>query len=260
MTTSTAFKPGALGLMAVAALLASSALVSVRPAAAQTASLSEPMRGTIQVTGYGEASAKPDEARLSFTVLRQGETAKAAVDATSGAMREVIAGMRELGAEDRDLQTATIQIFPQYGAVDQSRPGAGNANEIVGYEARNTLVVTVRDIANVGATLDRAIELGVNQGGDVSFTVSDDEKLLSEARRGAIEDARAKADLYAETAGVSIDRIVSISESGADRGPQPEMMRMRMAADSGGGGVPIEAGEITRSATIEMTFSIAGRD
>ncbi|MEN3792020.1 SIMPL domain-containing protein [Fulvimarina sp. MAC3] len=256
MTSSKAIKPSALGLLAAAAILSMPVLAGVQPAAAQTANAESAMRGTISVTGFGEASAKPDEARLSFTVLRQGENAKAAVDATSAAMREVIAGMRDLGAEDRDLQTATLQIYPQYGSSDQTQPGGRQQNEIVGYEARNTLSVTVRDIAKVGDYLDRAIELGVNQGGDVSFAISDDEALLNEARRGAIEDGRAKAELYAKTAGVSIDRIVSISEPSADRGPQPPMIRMRMAAESDVGGVPIEAGEISRSTSIDMTFSI----
>ncbi|WP_187289031.1 SIMPL domain-containing protein [Fulvimarina pelagi] len=249
-----------LGLMAVACVLALPAIGGVQPATAQANITENPARGTISVTGYGEVSARPDEAILGFTVLRQGESAKAAVDATSEAMREVIGGMRELGAEDRDLQTATIQIFPQYGEADETQPGRGRSNEIVGYEARNTLSVTVREIANVGAYLDRAIELGVNQGGDVNFTIADDEELLSEARRSAVEDAREKAELYAQAANVSIDRIVSIAEPSAYRGPQPEMMQMRMAADSGGGGVPIEAGEIIRSASIEIVFSIRNSD
>ncbi|MER0237461.1 SIMPL domain-containing protein [Fulvimarina sp. MAC8] len=256
MTKRNEITRSSLSLLAAAAILSGPAFMGARPALAQETATEAPARGTVTVTGYGEASAKPDEAVLGFTVLRQGETAKAAVEGTSAAMREVIAGMRELGAEDRDLQTATIQIFPQYGSVDRSLPGGGQQNEIVGYEARNTLSVTVREIADVGAYLDKAIDLGVNQGGDVSFALAEDEALLSEARRSAVEDARAKAEFYAEAAGVSIDRIVSISEPSADRGPQPEMMRMRMAADSGGGGVPIEAGEITRSASIEITFSI----
>ncbi|MDY8109198.1 SIMPL domain-containing protein [Fulvimarina sp. 2208YS6-2-32] len=245
--------------LALALALAVPSVLAVRPASAQgtaEAASGTPARATVAVSGYGEASAAPDQASLTFSVVHQAETAKGAVDAGSAAMSGIIAGMRELGAEDRDLQTANFQIFPQYGQADATRPGPEQTNEIVGYEARNTLSVTVRRIEEVGAYLDKAIDLGVNQGGDVRFEIEDDSALLAEARRAAIEDAKAKARLYAEAAGVSLGQVMAIAEPSVTTAPQPEMMKMRMAADSGGSGVPIEAGELTRSASIEMVFAI----
>ncbi|RFC63707.1 DUF541 domain-containing protein [Fulvimarina endophytica] len=239
--------------MALALSLPATALPQT--ALAQEPAAREARERTISVSGHGEARARPDEAVLTFSVLAQGDSAKAAVDAASESMRGVISAMRELGAGDRDLQTATIQIRPRYRQPDPTRQDAGQSMEIVGYDASNTLVVTVRDIAKVGEFLDKAVAEGVNEGGDVRFQISDDEALLSEARRNAVADGKAKAALYAEAAGVPLGDLVSISEPSSGYRPVEAPM-MRMAAESADAGVPIEAGELTRSAAIEMVFSL----
>ena len=240
-------RAGLLAALSIAGLLAAS------PSFAQDAGA---RRASILVEGHGEASAAPDEARLSFTVVKSGESAKTAVAAASETMQAVLSAMRDLGAEDRDLQTAYFQISPQYNYEDQSQPR--REPQIIGYEARNSLTVTVRRIEAIGDYLDKAVEAGVNQGGDIAFSLADPTPLLNEARRKAVADGRAKAALYAEAAGVELGSIRKISERMGE-GPSPMakggvMRAMAEASPS----VPVEIGEITVSADIRLVYGIDG--
>ena len=213
---------------------------------------------TIEVTGTGEARAKPDQATASFTVLRSAETARAALDAANAAMASVTAGMREAGAKDRDLQTSGFSVSPQYRYDQNRNDGTQEPPKIIGYEVRNTLTVTIRDIAKVGEILDQAVSLGVNQGGDISFGLSDPKKTRDAARRNAIVDAKATAALYAEAAGVTLGAVREISEGGGITPlPVPMARSMKMMSAVAAPSVPVEVGENTYSASVRMVFDIA---
>lgn len=212
----------------------------------------------IVVTGVGEASAKPDIALTQLTVLRSAETARAALDDANKAMAEVLDAMKGLKIESRDLQTSGFSITPQY-RYDQKPDGTQSPPVLVGYEVRNTLSVRIRDIASVGALLDKAVSLGVNQGGDINFTISDPAPIRSAARQDAVKDAMATAKTLADAAGVTLGPVVSIDTGGHEAPPMPApMARMALAAPQMDKSVPVEAGENTVQATVRMVFEIAG--
>ena len=143
----------------------------------------------------------PDLALLSLSVMREAKTARAALDANNDAMAAVIAAMKAAGIKDRDLQTAGIQINPRYNYTN--KPDGSQEAELVAYQVTNTLSVRVRDIDKTGEILDKAVSLGVNQGGGISFTNDNPAATITEARKKAVADAMAKAKTLAEAAGVS---------------------------------------------------------
>ncbi|MEH6719490.1 MAG: SIMPL domain-containing protein [Aurantimonas endophytica] len=213
-----------------------------------------PTPPTITVTGTGEASARPDQALATFTVLRTAETARAALDDANKAMREVSDGMRNLGAEDRDLQTSGFSINPQY-RYDNTE-GSQQPPTIVGYEVRNTLTVRVRDLARLGEILDQAVTLGVNQGGEIRFELAEPGAVEDAALKDAVADAMATARLIAEAAGVTLGAVREIRENvGMAPPPMPfAAMEMRTADAKS---VPVEAGENSYNASVSMVFAIA---
>lgn len=230
-------------------------LVLVLPIAFAPAALAadEQPRPRISVTGEGEASVSPDMAILTLSVTREAETARAALDANNEAMEKVITAMKEEGIAAKDLQTAGLTINPQYvypdGKSDQKEP------RITGYQVTNTLTVRARDIAKIGSLLDRAVTLGVNQGGNIVFTNDDPSKALEEARRGAVADAMAKARTLAEAAGVELGKVRQISEHSIAQPPMPlraKAMRMEAAPAA----VPVEAGENTYHVGVSMVFGL----
>lgn len=206
----------------------------------------------IEVSGEGEATLVPDMAVLQLTVLREDATAEAALAANSRAMKEVLAAMAAEGIDERDLQTSNFSIQPKF---HYPKPNQGDRAEprIVGYTVRNSLTVRVRDIERVGVILQKSVDLGVNQGGNIQFTNDDPSEALAEARSEAVRDAIARAETLAEAADVDLGDILHISENSHIPGPIP-VARARMAmADEA---VPVAAGENSYRVTVRMRFGI----
>ena len=205
------------------------------------------------VTGQGEMAVAPDMAIVSLAVMREAETAREALDQNNAAMAAVIAAMKEAGIEDRDLQTAGLQINPRY--VYPQNNDNEQQPRIVAYQVANTLTVRVRDIDAVGEIIDRSVTLGVNQGGNISFTNDDPAEATTEARKRAVADAMARAHTLAEAAGVQLGAVHELSEQAFMPSPMPiaaRAYRMEAAADA----VPVAAGENTYRVQVNVTFEL----
>ncbi|MCR4269081.1 SIMPL domain-containing protein [Nitratireductor sp. ZSWI3] len=232
-------------VLAIPALAAS--LIAAVPA------IAEESAPKIVVTGEGEAAVSPDMAVLTLAVLREGETAREALDANNEAMASVIAAMKEDGIEARDLQTGGLSINPRYIYPDEKN--GEKSPRIVGYEVSNALTVRIRDLDKVGTVLDRSVTLGVNQGGGLTFTNDDPSATLTEARKRAVADAMDKAKTLAEASGVTLGKVMQISEQTFRQPPMPyagKMLRAEAASDA----VPVEAGENTYRVQVTVTFGL----
>jgi uncharacterized protein YggE len=229
----------ALGLAAAMAL-------PVAASAAET-----PVQPRIVVTGEGEAAVAPDMALLTLSVMREAKTAREALDANNSAMAEVIEAIKLFGIADRDLQTAGLQIMPRYNYTN--KPDGTQEAELIAYQVTNTLSVRVRDLVKTGEVIDKAVSLGVNQGGNIVFTNDDPSATVTEARKKAVAEATAKARTLAEAAGVTLGRILEISDQAL--GPQPLPIEAK-AFDRVAASVPIEAGENAYRVQVNMTFEL----
>ncbi|MEH6590693.1 MAG: SIMPL domain-containing protein [Halioglobus sp.] len=210
---------------------------------------------SIRVTGEGVADIAPDMAVLELTVLREAPTARAALDANSAAMEKVLAAMRAEGIEARDLQTANFSIQPKYH-YPPAKPGSNRPPpELVGYTVRNSLNVRVRNIANVGAILDKSVTLGVNQGGNIRFTNADPSAAIEQARINAVTAAMAKVKTLASAAGVKPGDLLEISEQSYT--PQPiQMARSERMMASDASSVPIATGENSYRVRVNIAVEI----
>jgi uncharacterized protein YggE len=207
----------------------------------------------IVVNGEGDAAIAPDLAIISLGVAETRKTAREALDVANAAMSAVIDALKKQGIAPRDLQTSGLSIQAQYN-YPQNEDGSPKPPVLTGYMVSNTLTVRIRDLAKVGAVIDQAVTLGVNQGGDIRFTNVDAAKTVTEARTAAVKDAIAKAQTLADAAGVKLGRILEITESGNTEDPRP-MMSARMAKQAEDA-VPVEAGENSYSVNVNVTFAI----
>ena len=125
--------------------------------------------------------------------------------------------------------------------------------KIIGYSVVNSLGVRVRDLSKAGDILDQAVTLGVNQGGDIQFVKDDTTALLEEARKKAVENAIAKAKTMASAAGVSLGRVLDMSEQTFQPGPYPIMRaEMAMAKSADAAPVPLATGENAYKVTVNV--------
>lgn len=202
----------------------------------------------LSVSARAEASRVPDVASLSTGVVTQAADANAALKANSAQMAKVVAAIRAAGIAERDIQTSGISVHPQYRYGDNQPP------VITGYQASNTVSIKVRDIARLGEVLDALVASGANQVNGPSFEIDRPEAVYDEARRDALELARARAEMYAKSLGMRVRRIVSISEGGGLQPPVPMMKAMAM--DARMESAPVAPGETTLSASLDVVFEL----
>ncbi|ODT83030.1 MAG: hypothetical protein ABS76_05785 [Pelagibacterium sp. SCN 64-44] len=221
------------------------------------AGLSMPaLAGTITIEGRGEVLAAPDMAQINSGVTTQGASAREALDANTAAMSELIAALKAAGIEARDIQTSGFSVNPNYVYSDErDENGYSLPPRINGYQVSNTVTVTVRKLDALGTILDKSVTIGANTVNGVSFSVADPSDLYNQARKAAFADARAKAELYADAANVTLDEIISISETQGYNSPQPYPMYARadMAVAQA---VPVEAGEMAFAINVSVQWEL----
>jgi hypothetical protein len=205
---------------------------------------------TGQITVIGEASipATPDMATVSLGVTTDGATAAEAMAANSTALQTVIDRLKAAGIEDRDLQTSNLSINPNWVGYE-----SGATPTIAGYVAMNMLNVRVRALEGIGGVLDASIADGANTLNGITFELATPRPVQDEARKAAVADARARAELYATAAGVKLGRILSISETAGYGAPMPIMFGDAKAASA----VPIATGQFALQASVTVTYAIA---
>ena len=204
---------------------------------------------SITVVGSGSAAARPDTAEVSSGVVTQAATAAQAVAQNNAAMDKVLKAVTALGIPDKDVQTANFNVMPQRrpGRQDQPQPP-----EIVGYEVSNQVRIKVRDLAVLGRLLDTLVGQGANAVGGVSFSVGEPAPVLDQARTKAMADARRKAEVYAQAAGLKVGAVLSIREAPAAF-PRPGLEMPRVMAMSA---VPVAPGEQEFQSSITVTYEL----
>lgn len=202
----------------------------------------------ITVTGQGRSEAAPDMATITLGVVTERPEAADAMRANSEQVADMLVLLAKEGIDARDMQTSNLSLHPRYLHRNNEVP------QITGFVANNTVSIRVRELDNLGGILDRVLTSGVNQLHGLSFGFADPQAQQDAARRAAMTEARRKADLYAEAAGVVAMRVISITETGAAL-PHPVMM-MEAQAMSRAADVPIAQGEVTTQAQVTVVYEL----
>jgi uncharacterized protein YggE len=233
-----------------ALVLASAAVPAGAVAQAQTAPVQVVSGTRLDVSATGEVTRVPDIAIISAGVQTLQPTATAAIEENAARMERVRSALKRAGIEDRDIQTSSINLNPEY-QYDQNRPP-----RLTGYRATNTVNVKFRDLKRTGAILDALVAEGANQINGPNLTIDKPESALDEARTKAIANGRARADLYARALGMRVVRLISVSEGGGYNVPPPMPMVAQMAERSGGADSKIDPGTQQLQVNVSMSFEL----
>ena len=230
--------------------LALAATMAALPLAAMAEVTGPTMSGTrLDVVAQGTVKRVPDVAIISAGVITTARDAKSAMASNATAMARVLGALRSAGVAERDMATAQIGLSPQYRYVENQPP------VVTGYQANNSVTVRFRDIAKSGAILDALVSAGANQINGPTLTIDKPEAAQDEARADAIKTARARAELYARAAGLTVKRIVAISETSTMSGPPPmPYVRAQMADASAKS--EVVPGEQDVGVTVSVTFEL----
>jgi uncharacterized protein len=209
------------------------------------------MLRTISINGHGEISVVPNLASVSIGVTSNGKTANEALAQNTKAMQQVFAALKTAGIADTDIQTSNFSVNPR---LIYPQDGSNKPPVVDGYDVNNQVTVIVRKIEMLGGLLDQVVSAGSNQINGVSFSVDNADKILDSARTQAVADARRKAEIYAQAAGVKLGRVISISE-GATYQPPPVVFA-RAKASMEQAPAPMAQGEQTLSMDISLVWEL----
>lgn len=201
----------------------------------------------ISISGEATMTAPPDMARIRVGVSTPGTTAREASAANRKAMAAVVAAVKANGVAEKDIQTSRYSIQPVY--ANQS---GNNQPRITGYMASNNVTLTIHKLDDMGDLIDKLTDGGANSFGGVEFIVSDANKLLDKVRAEALADARRKAQIYADAAGVKLGALLSLSES--TNAPRPMVYMSRAAAPAQE--TSISAGENTLQVSVSVSYEL----
>ncbi|KKN97835.1 hypothetical protein LCGC14_0153490 [marine sediment metagenome] len=206
----------------------------------------------ITVSGEGVVSLAPDTATIRLGVSERAASAAEAMAQTSEKVRGILNQLDSLKIAGLDRQTSGLYLRPVYdnGSRNDTTPV-----QVSGYEAGNTVSVTVRDLSKLGQLLDAVVAEGANDFNGLQFGLQDNQAALEQARKDAVSDAMARAQQLADAAGVKLGKVVSMSET--SQGFRPMEMR---SAQMKSMDMPIETGEVDVSAQVSLQFEIAGAD
>ncbi len=206
---------------------------------------------SISVSGSSELTVAPDMATLRLGVETQSRDAQTALSENAKAVEAVLNELKANGIAQEQMQTFELTLNPVY-SYDQPN---GEPPVFAGYTAANLISVTSTDLARLGTLIALANEAGANRIQGLSFGLKDKATVLNQARISAVDDARARAALYAQAAGVELGTLLTLSETGTGFNEPPvylQAMEMRSVKSD----VPISAGEITITASVEVTYGI----
>lgn len=204
---------------------------------------------TITVTGEGKASARPDMAVLDAAAVGNAPVATSAMNEVSEKSRKILKTVAFFGIPDKDVQTSSISLNPQYDRRDRNTP---EPPRIISYAARINHTVRVHTLGQLGKLIDALVQAGAGNLGGVRFSVADKVPLADEARRRAVMDAKRTVDALAKAAGVKAGNILSIEQLGGGiAGPRP-LRAMALRAEA----VPVAAGEVSVTARVRLIVAI----
>lgn len=239
---------GAAGL-AITALLVSACSPAATTVVAPTAT---PPR-TVAVTSTGSAEAVPDAAKAQLTVQTQDpSSAKAAQQAAAEAATKVIDALKAAGVDEKDIATQAIQVGPVYNYTNDG------GQQLIGYQASQTIEVTMRDLDTAGATLDAVVKAGGNAARIDSLTpyVTDPSIAAGKAREQAVQIAQKQAEQYADLLGFDLGPVASVSEATTTPVQPPVAFAESAGADAQKVATPIQAGTTEVTVTLNITWSI----
>jgi uncharacterized protein YggE len=205
-------------------------------------------RETRQVTvvGAGEVQGAPDTLNVNASIEFVAPDVSGAMNQTSDRQQAVIDALVGAGIDRKDISTSNVSLQPQFAG--------GDSTTIVGYRANNSIDIKVRKLDTASQTLASII----NTGGDatrinsVNYSLDDDSQLVKDARARAFNDAKDRAQQYAQLSGLHLGKVVSITESGGSTPPTPlpNFKGAEMAA------VPVEPGQQTVNFSVTVIFEL----
>jgi uncharacterized protein YggE len=164
-----------------------------------------PTKPHIYVEGSAEIEVVPDEMTLTLGLSAENMdvgVAKAEVDERSV---QLIATLKKMNIEARDIATTALQVTPVYDYVEGKQVPRGS-------RVYRQVDITLRNLEKYGELMQALMDAKISNTVDTSLAVSDEKVVSDQALIKALEDARARAAALVESQGRKLGDVYSIYE------------------------------------------------
>jgi len=200
------------------------------------------------VTGVGTSTVTPDAVRFFASVSVIAKSNKEALASASKSATAVRGALRDNGIATKDIKTSSLTVYPEYNYLQDK------GQELIGYRATQSFTVVIRKADNAGAVIDAVVSAGGDavQINGISPFLSNGAATTEKAREAAVADARARANSYAKYLGVSLGRVISLTEVSAPVYNFPVMAKGALAEDA----TQIDLGETEVTVTVTVRWGL----
>lgn len=205
----------------------------------------------VNVMGDSIVQAQPDTAILTISVVTQGRRALDAQQDNAAKTDAVVRALKAAAGTGAEVKTSRYSIQPQRVYKENQPP------TIVGYEARNTVTVTMNELNKVGTVIDAAAQAGSNEIAGIAFTLRQDRPARDRALGEATREAMSKAQVIAQALGGRVSRVIEVQEEGfQQRPPQPIYRGVEAMMAKGDVATPIEIGSLEITSRVQLVAEI----
>jgi len=215
----------------------------------QTKQIQEPAH-ILTVSAEGKVRMVPDLAVIQAGVETIKPTAIESQKENTKKMNAVIEAIKNKGVDKEDIQTTNYNLQALYDYTQSGRV-------FKGYQTSQNVTVRIKDLDKIGEILEVVNTAGANQIGGINFTFDDPENFKEQAGQKAIAKAKEKAKILAESAGIKLGKIISLSEASSNVSPQPYYALEKLGVGGGSAEAPaIESGQEEVTVQVTLTFEI----
>lgn len=205
----------------------------------------------VMIVGDSIVQAQPDTAILTIAVVTQNRSAITAQQENAAKSDEVVRVLKTVSGTGAEVKTSGYSLQPQRVYKEGQPP------TISGYEARNTVTVTISDLTKVGSVIDAAAQAGSNDVSGIAFTLRQDRPARDRALGEATREAISKAQVIAQALGGRVARIVEVQEEGfQQRPPVPLYQTESFMAAKSAVATPIEVGSLEISSRVQVIAEV----
>src|SRR5262245_21963380 len=149
----------------------------------------------VMVSGDSIVQAQPDTAIVTLSVVSQARQATQAQQQNASTSDAVVKLLKSTVGSNGEVKTSGYSLQPQRVYKEGQPP------TITGYEARNSVTVTLNDLSKLGGVIDAASQAGANDISGISFTLRQDRSAKDRALNDATREAMSKAQVIAQALG-----------------------------------------------------------
>jgi len=209
---------------------------------------------TLTASGVGQVSLNPDVAYVFIGVRSQSEDVADALSQNNSQSQAVSSTLQELGVDPLDIQTSAFNIYPQqfYGPMGPTSPEDQGTTM---YIVENTVYITVRDLSKLGSILNSVVRAGANTINGINFDVLDKSAAIDQARKLAIDSAKAKAQAIAADADIQLGDLITLNVY-ENQGPMPLYEGKYLGGGMAAADVPVSAGQMKIQVNADLIYEI----